>query len=140
MAYILTLLFMAPFITRKESRWFMVAYAFILLVAKEIRTTLEVIGPEFFVFNSYVYVACLCASVFFLEGTERKVSVLLFFLFSVYSVSIALWWGAIPISLYYAFGVMLIIAQTMVVSYKEKSFIKNTAMFLVAWFVGSTAS
>ena len=140
MIYILTLLFIAPFLNRKESRWFVSAYAFILLAAKEFRLFLDMAGADFFLFTSYIQVACMCGSVVLLEGNQRRFSVLLFFLYAVYNICIVTWWGYVPLLFYSWVGVAVIIIQTGLVTFKERGTLKNGFMFGIIWAISLLAS
>lgn len=140
MVYILTLLFIAPFVSRRESRWFTVAYAFILLAAKEIRIYLEYVGAEFFLFTSYVQIFCMFCSIFLLDKHERVFAGLVFFAFSVYNVCIAIWLGYIPLEFYTFISITVTYIQIFIVTFKEKGFLKNVSMVGVVWATSTLAS
>jgi hypothetical protein len=139
MAYILTLLFIAPFIDRKESRWFVSAYAFIFFVTRELHSIFNVVGADGFLVNSYVQMACMCLSVFLLEGKERVISALVFLLFATYNVCVALWWGVIPLFFHPWLVVGVIMLQMTIVTFKERGIVKNTLMICIATIVNFVA-
>jgi hypothetical protein len=139
MSYVLVLLFIAPFIDRKESRWFMSVYAFILLAAKELRVHYGIVGEDFFLYTSYTQIICMCASIFLLEGLERKTSVALFFIYAAYNFSISTWWGYVPLLFHTWVTTAIILLQTMVVTFGERGLLKNTLMVGVAFVVSFTA-
>lgn len=136
MSYVLTLLFIAPFIDRKESRWFVSAYAFIILAANEMQVLLDLKESSVFLLFSYAQIFCMCLSIVLLEGRERILSTVLFLLFALYNVCIVLWWGSVSL-LNYPFIVMcLILSQIMILTFKEKSLLKNISMFITASVIG----
>jgi hypothetical protein len=140
MVYVLTLLFIAPFIDRKESRWFMSAYAFILLFTRELRVLYDIVGLDFFLFTSYTQIICMCISILLLDGKERKASVCLFLIYAVYNICIVAWWGYFPLLFYPWVALGVVLLQTMVVTFKERGLIKNTLILIVAVTVSFTAS
>jgi len=138
MAYILMLLFISPFLNRKESRWFLVFYAFILLFARELRWVLEDIGITtegrlFFEFYSLVQFFCIFGAGYLLSGWQRVLSVSVFIVFSLYNMCISCFWGSISIMYYDWISLAVIIIQSSIVTITEKSAIKNICMILIAW-------
>lgn len=139
MVYVLTLLFISPFLDIKESRWFVSTYAFILLLAREIRVYLELVGSDYFLFTSYTQLACMCLSVFLLKDKIRVVSVSVFVLFSAYNYLMYLWWGFVTPIFHNWIFIAVIAIQTMVVTFPERGFRKNIYLITVTSIISLVA-
>lgn len=135
MADILTLLIITPFI-RKAYRRFLVYYAFILFMSKELRHWLIDIGivgngPEFFEYYSAVQYLLIIGSAILLKGWARLISISLFTLFSFYNILIYLYWPNVPIAFinyYDLISATIIFIHVSCVTYNQKLFSKDSLL------------
>lgn len=136
MAYILTLLFAIPFVGRKETRWFLFLYAFILLAANDIRVLLGYSGTELYSFYSDTQLVLASISIYFLRGTERALSAGLFCTFSLYNIFIVWMWGEIPIFYHKQISIAVVLMQLGIVTYKNTGFLKNMGIIVSSIYMG----
>lgn len=145
MAYILALLFTSPFIRKKEFRWFLIFYAFVLLIAKELRFLLIDLGyttdgKEFFEYYSMIQMVFIVGAAILLTGWQRIASIAIYLVFSTYNILVYWFWGAVPITYYDWISLGVVMAQTMVLTFHERSFGKNVAILTIAWIVSVSAA
>jgi hypothetical protein len=145
MAYILTLLFISPFINKKEFRWFLVFYAFVLLTAKELRILLVEYGfisdgKDFFEYYSLVQMILIIGSAILLTGWQKIASISVYLVFSAYNILIYWFWGFVPLLYYDWISAGVLMAQTFILTYHERSMSKNLAILTVAWVMSVSAS
>ena len=140
MALILTLLFITPFLRERSSQVFLVLYTFVIFVAKDLRILLVELdllsgGKEFFQFYSSVQFVVIVGTAILLTGWQRVVSILVFFIFSIYNISIYWFWGDVPIIYYDLITEVVILSQVAIVSAKERIFSKEGAWVMLVSIV-----
>jgi hypothetical protein len=146
MAYILVLLFTSPFITKKEFRWFLIFYAFVLLVARETRLLLIdwgwylTEGKSFFEYYSTVQIVFMIGAGVLLTGWQRIASIAVCFVFSTYNIMIYWFWGMIPINYYDWISLGVVMAQMFILTFDERAIVKNLAMMIIAAVVSVSAA
>ena len=135
MASILTLLILTPFIRRSFQR-FLIYYAFILLVAAEIRQVLVDLmlignGKEFFEYYSGVQFLLILGAATLLSGWQRLASMFVLLLFSIYNILIYWFWTKIPL-IYYDLiseGILFLVMSFM--TSNEKAFSRDSILVLI---------